>query len=121
MTLDLQIPEVEAQLLATEYADLPPAAVEALALEGYRSSRFSDRQLRQILGFSSRMQVHAFLKEHEVHLHYSFADLEQDRETSLSFETESQSISRCLQINGSLTPEPYDRANTSVQSSLSRG
>lgn len=73
MNLDLQIPE--------EIAHLPRATIEALALEGYRSKRFSERQLRQMLGFSSRMQVHAFLKEHGVHLHYSLEDLEQDRET----------------------------------------
>jgi predicted HTH domain antitoxin len=86
MTLELQIPEDAARLLTAEYADLPRAAVEALALEGYRSKRFSDGQLRRMLGFSSRMQVHAFLKERGVHLHYSLADLEQDRETSRSFE-----------------------------------
>jgi predicted HTH domain antitoxin len=39
-----------------------------------------------MLGFSSRMQVHAFLKERGVHLNYSLDDLEQDRETSQGFE-----------------------------------
>ncbi len=86
MNLDLQIPEEVAHLLTSEYADLPRAAVEGLALEGYRSKRFSEGQLRQVLGFSSRMQVHAFLKEHGVHLHYSLDDLEQDRETSRELE-----------------------------------
>ena len=42
--------------------------------------------MRHMLGFSSRMQVHAFLKEHGVHLHYSLEDLEQDRETSRELE-----------------------------------
>jgi hypothetical protein len=86
MNLELQIPDDIAHLLTSEYADLPRAVVEALALEGYRSRRFSEGQLRQMLGFSSRMQVHAFLKEHGVHLHYSMADLEQDRKTSRTFE-----------------------------------
>jgi len=86
MNLELQIPEEVAHLLTSEYVDLPRAAVEALALEGYRSKRFSEGQLRQMLGFSSRMQVHAFLKEHDVHLHYSLGDLEQDRETSRELE-----------------------------------
>jgi Uncharacterised protein family (UPF0175) len=86
MTLVLQIPDDAAKLLSAEYADLPRAAVEALALEGYRANRFSDGQLRQMLGFSSRMQVHAFLKERGVHLHYSLADLEEDRKTSRDFE-----------------------------------
>ena len=86
MNLEFQIPDDVAQLLASEYADLPRAAIEALALEGYRSRRLSDGQVRQMLGFSSRMQVHAFLKEHGVHLHYSLADLEQDRAISREFE-----------------------------------
>jgi hypothetical protein len=88
MTLVLQIPDDAAKLLSAEYADLPRAAVEALALEGYRAKRFTDGQLRQMLGFSSRMQVHAFLKERGVHLHYSLVDLEEDRKTSRDFEAE---------------------------------
>lgn len=86
MNRELQIPEEVAHLLTIEYADLPRAAVEGLALEGYRSKRFSEGQLRQMLGFSSRMQVHAFLKEHGFHSHYSLDDLEQDRETSRELE-----------------------------------
>jgi Uncharacterised protein family (UPF0175) len=86
MNLELQIPEEVALLLTSEYADLPRAAVEALALEGYRSKRFSEGQVRQMLGFSSRMRVHAFLKEHGVHLHYSLEDLDHDRATSRELE-----------------------------------
>jgi hypothetical protein len=48
----------------------------------YNTKWFSEGQLRQMLRFSSRMQVHAFLKEYGVHLHYSLEDLEQDREIS---------------------------------------
>jgi hypothetical protein len=36
MTLELQIPDDAARLLQAGYVDLPRAAVEALALEGYR-------------------------------------------------------------------------------------
>jgi hypothetical protein len=86
MNLELQIPDDVARILSTEYADLTRAAVEALALEGYRSNRLSDGQLRQMLGFSSRMQVHAFLKERGIPLNYSLADLDHDRETSKDLE-----------------------------------
>jgi predicted HTH domain antitoxin len=86
MNLELQIPDDIARMLSSEYADLPRTIVEALAIEGYRSNRFSDGQLRQMLGFSSRIQVHAFLKERGIHLHYSLADLDRDRETSRNFE-----------------------------------
>ena len=94
MNLEVKIPDEVAHLLATEYADLPRAAVEALALEGYCSRRLSDGHVRQMLGFSSRMQVHAFLKEHGVHLHYSLADLEQDRTTSKDFEDKASVASQ---------------------------
>jgi predicted HTH domain antitoxin len=87
MNLEVHIPDDAARLLTSQYPDLPRAALEALALEGYRSMRLSDGQVRQMLGFSSRMQVHAFLKERGVHLHYSLADLDQDRETSRGFES----------------------------------
>lgn len=86
MNLELQIPDEVAHLLTSGYADLPRAAVEALALEGYRSKRLSEGQVRQVLGLSSRLQVHAFLKDHGVHLHYSLDDLEQDRKTSREME-----------------------------------
>jgi predicted HTH domain antitoxin len=89
MNIELQIPDEVARVLSSEYTDLPRAAVEALALEGYRSNRLSDGQLRQMLGFSSRMQVHAFLKERGIPLNYSLADLEHDRETSKDLEAKA--------------------------------
>jgi hypothetical protein len=64
MHLELRISDDLAHLLTTEYPDLPRAVVEALALEGYRSKRFSEGRVREMSGFSSRMQVHAFLKAH---------------------------------------------------------
>lgn len=56
-------------------------ALEALALEGYRTERLSESEFRQMLGFETRMQVHAFLKEHGVYLNYSLADMDRDLET----------------------------------------
>jgi len=50
-----------------------------VALEGYRTQLLSESAVRQMLGFETRMEVHAFLKEHRVYLHYDVADLEQDQ------------------------------------------
>jgi hypothetical protein len=91
MNIELQIPDEVARVLSSEYADLSRAAIEALALEGYRSNRLSDGQLRQMLGFTSRMHVHAFLKERGVPLNYSMADLEHDRETADDLESKGSS------------------------------
>jgi hypothetical protein len=55
-------------------------ALESLALEAYRSRVLTTTQIRRLLGFETRMQVDAFLKEHEIY-DYSEADFEQDRET----------------------------------------
>ena len=60
--------------------ELPHAALESLAIEAYRSRALTAAQLRRLLGFETRMQVDAFLKEHEIY-DYSVADFEQDRET----------------------------------------
>ena len=82
MTLTLQLDDAQAKLLSESFPDLSRAAIEALALEGYRSGRLGNGQLRRLLGFSTPMEVHTFLQEHGIFLNYSLADLEQDRMTS---------------------------------------
>jgi len=81
MQVTLDIPDTYAAAL-TAGKDPARAALEALAIEGYRARRLSEFQIRQLLGFATRMDVHGFLKQHEAYLHYSVADLEQDDETA---------------------------------------
>jgi hypothetical protein len=80
MQIKLELPEDIAVGLEAKWKDLPRAALESLALEAYRSGALTASQLRRLLGFETRMQVDAFLKEHEI-FDYSVADFEQDRET----------------------------------------
>ena len=55
-------------------------ALEALAIEGYRSGALSTLDTRLLLGFETRYELDGFLKEHNVWEHaYSLEDLEQDR------------------------------------------
>lgn len=82
MEITLNIPDELARRVTAEGKDPARVALEALALEGYRTERLSESALRQMLGFQTRMQVHAFLKQHGVYLHYDVADLEQDRATA---------------------------------------
>ena len=71
-----------AEEIAADY-DLPLEAVlEAIALEGYRSGRLSEAEICQLLGYETRMEVHGFLKEHEMFQHYCLEDLEHDTETA---------------------------------------
>jgi len=53
-------------------------ALEALALEGYRSRALSEEQIRRVLGYETRMEVHGFLKLHGVYLNYTADDLRCD-------------------------------------------
>jgi Uncharacterised protein family (UPF0175) len=80
MQISLELPEDIVRELRSKWKDLPRAALESLALEAYRSRALTAAQLRRLLGFETRMQVDAFLKEHEVY-DFSAADFEQDRET----------------------------------------
>ncbi len=86
MDVQLQIPDDVARVIQSEQPDLSRAALEALALEGYRSQRLSESQVRRMLGFRTRMQVHAFLKVHNVYLNYSIHELENDLESLKHFE-----------------------------------
>jgi hypothetical protein len=85
MQLQLELPDDIARALVAGRQDLGRAAAESIALEGYRSGRFSEEQVRRLLGFESRLQVHSFLKEHQVYLNYTEKDLEQDLETARRF------------------------------------
>jgi hypothetical protein len=80
MRITLDLPDDIAQGLETKWKDPPRAALESLALEAYRSQALTAAPLRRLLGFETRMQVDAFLKEHEV-FDFTAADFEQDRET----------------------------------------
>ena len=53
-------------------------SLEAIAVEAYRTGALTDSQVRRLLGFESRFQVHALLKEHHVPLQYTSADIEDD-------------------------------------------
>ena len=59
MNVEVELPEDIARRLATQWDDLPLRALEAIAVEGYRTE--------------------AFLKERQAYLHYDESDLEQDR------------------------------------------
>jgi hypothetical protein len=80
MQITLELPDDIVQDLRSKWKDLPRAALESLALEAYRSHLLTAAQLRRLLGFETRMQLDAFLKEHEVY-DFTAADFEQDRET----------------------------------------
>ena len=79
MEITIHIPDDLARQVAPDGQDPARVALESLALESYRPELLSKSAIRQMLGFETRMQVHAFLKTHGVYLHYDVSDLEQDQ------------------------------------------
>jgi len=69
--------DVASQLLAAG-EDASQSALEAFAVESYRSGRLTESEVRQMLGYETRMEVHALLAKHDVCLHYSTEHLQQD-------------------------------------------
>jgi hypothetical protein len=78
MQLTLDLPDDIADALEAEWPDVARKALEALAVEGYRTGALTENQVRRLLGLESRFEVHGILKEHRIALRYTEADLEED-------------------------------------------
>jgi predicted HTH domain antitoxin len=74
MQIIVQLPDDLAQ-----HPDPAREALEAFAIESYRSGALSAYQTRLLLGFETSYELDGFLKEHQVWDHaYSVEDLEKD-------------------------------------------
>ncbi len=78
MQLLLDLPEDISEALRGQWGNVSRRALEALAVEGYRTGALSEAQMRRLLGYETRFQVHALLKEHKVPYRYSEADIAED-------------------------------------------
>ena len=79
MDIAIHLPDDIVRVLP--WQDIPRHVVEQIALEGYQAGHLSEEQVRRLLGYDTRLEVHGFLKDHDVPLRYTRADLEKDRET----------------------------------------
>lgn len=74
MQITVQLPDDLAQ-----HPDAAREALEAFAMEGYRSGALSAHQTRVLLGFETGYELDGFLKKHQIWEHaYSIEDLEKD-------------------------------------------
>jgi hypothetical protein len=74
MQVTVQLPDDLAQR-----ANPAREALEAFAIEGYRSGALTAPQVRELLGFETRYELDGFLKAHLVwERAYSSQDLEKD-------------------------------------------
>jgi predicted HTH domain antitoxin len=78
MEIAIHLPDDIVRVLP--WQDIPRHVLEHIALEGYQTGHLSEEQVRRLLGYSTRLEVHGFLKEHDVPLRYTLEDLEKDRE-----------------------------------------
>lgn len=76
MTVDL--PDDIIKALEGRWPDVSRQALEAIAVEGYRTGALTENQVRRLLGLESRFAVHALLKEHRIPLQYTESDLADD-------------------------------------------
>jgi len=80
MELAVQIPDDLASRMSASGGDLSRRALEALAIEEFRSGRITKAELRRLLGFETRYQLDGFLKAHALYEDYTPQDLEQELE-----------------------------------------
>jgi hypothetical protein len=78
IAITVELPESVAERLGNSKIDLSRTALEAIAVEGYRSDRLTGFQVMEMLGLETRLELDAFLKAHHVDLEYSFEDLERE-------------------------------------------
>jgi hypothetical protein len=90
VTITVQVPDTVGSLLFGNGQEPAHAVLEAIALEGYRAQRLTESDVRQLLGFGTRMEVHEFLKEHSAFMHYTREDLVHDGSVALAVAQEVQ-------------------------------
>jgi uncharacterized protein UPF0175 len=78
MNLTVEIPDDLVGLLNAAGGDLSRRALEALALEEYKSGHVTKGELRRLLGFGTRYELDGFLKAHQVWADYTIEDLHRE-------------------------------------------
>lgn len=78
MKVTVELPDDIATALKSEWKDLPQGSLEAIAVEAYRAGVLHESQVRRLMGFETRFEVHALLKKHGVPLRITAVDVEAD-------------------------------------------
>jgi hypothetical protein len=78
MNLTVDIPDDLVGRLNAAGGDLSRRALEALALEEYKSGHITKAEMRRLLGFSTRYELDGFLKAHEVWADHTIEDLHRE-------------------------------------------
>jgi hypothetical protein len=81
MEVLLQVPDELAEKLQARSEDVPRQALESLIADSYRAGILTSAEVQRMLGFETRWETDAFLKEKGAYLHYTEEDFERDIET----------------------------------------
>ena len=77
MSVTISLPD---EILSGDTRNLPTKILEHVALDGFKSGQLTTSQVRRILGFETRMQVHEFLAAHGVRwVDYDAEEVERER------------------------------------------
>jgi len=82
MQVAIELPADIAEGLQAKGKDLPRQALEALALESYRSGVLTESHVRRMLGFQTRLEVNAFLRDRGVYYDYTPSEIDQEISTN---------------------------------------
>ena len=66
IAITVELSESIAERLGSSKIDLARTALEAIALEGYRSDRLTGFQVMETLGLETKLELDAFLKAHRI-------------------------------------------------------
>lgn len=80
MQVTVEIPDQFVDQLLPAGRDAARSLLEQAVASAYRDGRLTTEQVRQLLGFGTRMQVDAFLQQHEIY-DYTTEDLDKDMAT----------------------------------------
>ncbi len=79
-TITIEFPATVIQELAPTSGEISKRVLEAVVLEGHRTERYTRGEVAKLLGLSWH-ETEDFLAEHGVPYHYTFEDLDEDRQT----------------------------------------
>lgn len=82
MQVVIDLAEDIAASLRSKWKDLSRQALEALALECYRSGALTESQIRRMLGFETRLEVNSFLRDHGVYYTYTPSEIDREIKTN---------------------------------------
>jgi hypothetical protein len=80
MQVKVEIPDQFVEHLVPAGRDAARSMLEESVAGAYRNGRLTAEQVRQLLGFGTRMQVDTFLQQHQIY-DYTPEDLDRDMAT----------------------------------------